>query len=193
MRTLSLVCLVTLLALQIPSTHAESYPLGVEAFGGWDMPVVQEDIASGPMFGMSVRGYLIAFLHGQLLFCSTSQGDEDKSVTPLGESSITETLKGGTLTSLGARLLFTGKNPAPVWPYGFIGISTNKFAPGERDKETLFGTSWGGGLAISLYRDLVYVDLSTGLLVMPIADNKASRKNWQTSLGLMYLFHIPME
>jgi hypothetical protein len=193
MKNLCLVCLAVLMALQIPTACAETYPLGVEAFGGWDMPVIQEDIASGPLFGLSVRGHLLAFLHGQLLFSSTSQGDEDKSVTPFGEASFTETLTGGTLTSIGARVLFAGKNPAPIWPYGFIGISTNNFAPGERDKETLLGTSWGGGVAFSVYRDLVYVDLSTSLLVMPIADNKASRKKWQTSLGLMYLFHIPMK
>jgi hypothetical protein len=193
MRAFFAICLSILFVALASPLHAKSYPLGVEAFLGYDMPLVQDDIGSGMMYGLSVRGHLFAFLHGQLIFRGSTQADEDKSVTPIGQGSITETLEGGSLTGFGANLLFAGKNPARVWPYGFIGISTNNFAPGKRDSETLFGSSWGGGLAISLYRDLVYADISTSLLVMPIEDNEASRKNWQTTVGIMYLFQIPMK
>ena len=192
MRTfLSVGLLILFIALASP-VHAKSYPLGVEAFFGWDAPLVQEDIGSGQMWGVSVRGHLLAFLHAQLVFRATGQGDKDKSVTPFGQASLTETLEGGTLTGFGANLLFAARDPAPIWPYGFVGISTNNFDPGKRDKEALFGHSWGGGLAISLYRNLVYVDIGTSFLIMPIEGNKASRKNWQATLGLMYLFQIPM-
>lgn len=193
MRAFFAFCFLVLFVAQIPLAHARSYPLGVEAFFGWDAPLVQEDIGSGQMWGVSVRGHLLAFLHAQLVFRATGQGDKDKSVTPIGRPSLTETLEGGTLTGFGANLLFAARDPAPIWPYGFVGISTNDFAPGKRDKEALFGHSWGGGLAISLYRNLVYADISTSFLVMPIEGNKASRKNWQATLGLMYLFQIPMK
>ncbi len=177
----------------IPAALADSYPLGVEAFGGWDMPLVQQDIGSGAMYGVAVRGHIIAFLHGQLVFRASAQGDQDETVTPIGQSSLVATLEGGSLTGFGANILLAGKKPTMVWPYGFVGISTNKFAPGERDSETFFGTSWGCGLSVSLYRNLIYADVSTSLLVMPIENNSASRKNWQTSIGLMYFFQIPMK
>ena len=192
MRTLVIVCLLTLFALSVPYAQAKSYPLGVEAFGGWDEPLVQDDIAGGTMFGLSVRGHLIAFLHAQLVFRSTSQGNQDIGINPIGTGSITETLEGGTLTGFGANLLLAGRDPGMVWPYAFIGIYSNNFKPGNRDSETLFGHAWGGGLAMNLYRNLVYADVATGFLIMPIEGGEATRKNWQTTVGLMYMFQIPM-
>jgi hypothetical protein len=185
--------LLAILLFGIPVAFAGSYPLGVGAFGGWDMPLVQQDIGSGPMYGVALRGHIIAFLHGQLVFRASAQGDQDKTVTPMGQSSLVATLQGGSLTGFGANLLLAGRKPAMIWPYGFIGISTNKFAPGKRDSETFFGSSWGGGLSVSLYRKLIFADINTSLLVMPIENNSASRKNWQTGIGLVYFFQIPMK
>ncbi len=193
MRTLLIICLLSLFALSIPYAQAKSYPLGVEAFFGWDAPLVQEDVNSGQMWGVSVRGHLLAFLHGQLVFRSTSQLDKDIDVQPIGTAPITETLEGGSLTGFGANLILAGRDPASIWPYGFVGIYSNNFKPGNRDSETLFGHAWGGGLAINLYHNLVYADVSTSLLIMPIEGGEATRKNWQATLGLMYMFQIPMK
>jgi len=185
--------LLAISVITVPAAFAGSYPLGVELFGGFDMPLVQEDVGSGPMYGISVRGHVISIFHAQLVFRGSSQGDKDESITPIGAPSLTETLQGGSLTGFGLNVLLAGKKPALVWPYGFIGISTNSFAPGQRDKETLLGTSWGGGLAVSLYRNIVYADANASLLVMPIENNSASRKNLQIGVGLMYMFQIPMK
>jgi hypothetical protein len=193
MKKLCFIFLFALVALQVSSANAGTYPLGVEAFGGFDMPLVQEDVGSGPMYGISVRGHIFSIFHGQLVFRGSSQGDKDETVTPVNAASITETLKGGSLTGFGLNVLLATKNPKRVWPYGFIGISTNSFAPGKRDKETLWGSSWGGGMAINLYRNLIYADVNASLLVMPIEDNSASRKNAQIGVGLMYMFQIPMK
>ncbi|MFH1011514.1 MAG: hypothetical protein V1784_09820 [bacterium] len=193
MRIISRFCLLTVVVVMVPAAFAGSYPLGVELFGGFDMPLVQEDVGSGPMYGISVRGHLISIFHAQLVFRGSSQGDKDETVTPVGAASLTETLEGGSLTGFGLNVLLAGKKPALIWPYGFVGISTNSFSPGERDKETLLGTSWGGGLAVSLYRNMVYADANASLLVMPIEKNSASRKNLQIGVGLMYMFQIPMK
>ena len=193
MRTRFIICLLALFALSFSCAQAKSYPLGVEAFFGWDAPLVQEDVNSGQMWGVSVRGHLFALFHGQLVFRSTSQGDKDIGVNPIGAASITETFEGGTLTGFGANLILAGRDPALIWPYAFVGIHSNNFKPGNRDSETLFGHAWGGGLAISLYRNLIYADVSTSLLIMPIEGNEATRKNWQTTVGLMYMFQIPMK
>jgi hypothetical protein len=193
MRTLLIFCLLSLFALSIPYAQAKSYPLGVEAFGGWDEPLVQDDVAGGAMFGVSVRGHIIAFLHGQLMFRSTSQGDKDVGVHPIGTASFNETLEGGTLTGFGANLILAGRDPASIWPYGFVGLFSNNFKPGNRDSENLFGHVWGGGVAFNLYNKLIYADVNTSLLIMSIESGNATRKNWQTMVGLMYMFQIPMK
>jgi hypothetical protein len=193
MKVLSRLFFLSIFLIAAPGLFASSYPLGVELFTGFDMPLVQDDVGNGAMYGVSVRGNLVSFLHAQLVFRGSSQGDKKESVTPIGAASLTETLQGGSLTGFGINLLLAAKKPALIWPYGLIGISTNNFAPGKRDKQTLWGTSWGGGLAVNLYRNLIYADANTTLLVMPIENNSASRKNWQTGVGLMYMFQIPMK
>jgi hypothetical protein len=193
MKVLSRLFFLSIFLIMAPAAFCVTYPLGVELFGGFDMPLVQEDVGNGAMYGVSVRGNVVSILHAQLIFRGSSQGDKKETVTPIGVGSLTETLQGGSLTGFGLNLLLAAKRPTTIWPYGFIGISTNNFAPGKRNKETLWGTSWGGGLAVSLYRNLIYADVNTSLLVMPIENNSASRKNWQTGVGLMYMFQIPMK
>jgi hypothetical protein len=193
MKVLPRLFFLSIFLIMAPAAFCGSYPLGVELFGGFDMPLVQEDVGNGAMYGVSVRGHLVSILHAQLVFRGSSQGDKTETVTPIGAASVKETLAGGSLTGFGLNLLLAGKNPARIWPYGFIGVSTNNFAPGKRDKETLWGTSWGGGLAVNLYRNLIYADANASLLVMPIENNSASRKNCQIDVGLMYMFQIPMK
>lgn len=186
MRMLSLVVLVVALAL--PTWAA--YPLGVGVHGGYDMPVIQGDVGAGPLFGISVRGNIVGPLHGQLLFRSTSQADVEEDIDFPGEPTLT--IPGGTLTGFGLNLLLAKKDPASFWPYFHLGVSSNSLAPGAdfKEDESLSGISGGIGAGINLYQRKVYLDINTGLLVMPFHDNNASRKNWQTMLGVQYFIPI---
>jgi len=186
MRMLSLVVLVVALAL--PTWAA--YPLGVGVHGGYDMPVIQGDVGAGPLFGISVRGNIVGPLHGQLLFRSTSQADVEEDIDFPGEPTLT--IPGGTLTGFGLNLLLAKKDPAGFWPYFHLGVSSNSLAPGAdfKEDESLSGISGGIGAGINLYQRKVYLDINTGLLVMPFHDNNASRKNWQTMLGVQYFIPI---
>jgi hypothetical protein len=171
---------------------AGTYPIGVGVYGGYDVPVLQQDVGSGAMWSAAVRGNIWRFVHGQIVVRGTSQGDrEEKLEFGNGQS---ETLKypGGKLTGFGLNLLFAAKNPASVWPYGLFGFSSNSFEPGSKNKdsETLMGWSVGGGMGVNLYQKTIYLDVNTSLLVMPFHDNKASRKNWQSLVGVQYF--IPL-
>ncbi|NUO18531.1 hypothetical protein HUU59_03700 [bacterium] len=167
-----------------------AYPLGVGIHGGYDMPVIQEDVGAGPVFGVSVRGNIVGPLHGQLFFRSTSQADVEEDIDFPNEPTLT--IPGGSLTGFGLNLLLAKKTPASVWPYLQLGVSTNTVSPGVdyKEEESLSGISGGGGAGFNLYQRKVYLDVSTSLLVMPFHDNKASRKNWQTMLGVQYFIPI---
>jgi opacity protein-like surface antigen len=172
---------------------AESYPLGITAYSGFDVPVIQTDVGSGPMYGLAVRGNIWKFVHGELFFRGTSQGDVTEDA-PFGDQTESITFKGGSLTGFGLNVLLAAKNPVSVWPYGLIGISSNTLKHGDsyKEKKTLVGYSFGGGLGINLYDKMLYLDINTALLVMPFHDNKASRKNWQSRAGIQYYIPIRM-
>lgn len=189
MKRIALLFLV--LAVVLPAAAA-TYPLGVGLYGGYDMPLLQQDVGSGAMWSIGVRGNIWSFFHGQLLVRGTSQGDVEEELE-FGNSTETLTYKGGTLTGFGLNILLAGKNPANIWPYGLVGLSSNSLGFGDDFKEddSLLGWAFGGGLSINLYNRTVYLDANTSLLVMPFHDNKASRKNWQTLVGVQY--YIPIK
>ncbi len=186
MRILGIILVVCLLALPALA----DYPLGVGLHGGFDLPVIQEDVGQGPIFGISVRGNIVGPLHGQLLFRSTSQGDVEEDIDFPGEPTLT--IPGGTLTGFGLNLLLAKKNPASFWPYLHLGVSSNSVSAGAdyKEDESLTGMSGGFGAGINLYQRKIYLDVMTSLLVMPFHDNNASRKNWQTMLGVQYFIPI---
>lgn len=180
---------VALMAL--PLLALADYPLGIEAYTGYDFPVIQQDVGAGSMVGFGVRGNIWKAFHGEVIFRSTSQGDAEVD----GEfGDVTETIKlaGGTLSGFGFNLLIAGKDPKSFWPYFYLGVSSNSLKKGESylEDEDLTGMGGGLGTGINLYQKKFYLDFSTGLLVMPFHDDEASRKNWQTKLGLQYFIPI---
>ena len=190
MKTVVLVCLaVAGLALPV---LAGSYPLGIGVSMGYDFPVIQEDVGAGSMWGFNVRGNVVGPLHAQLLVRGTSQGDVEEDLGDDFPNEPTLTIPGGTLTGFGLNLLIGAKNPVNFWPYGLLGVSSNSLAPGASYKkdESLTGWSFGGGFGINLYHKKVYLDVNTSLLVMPFHDDKASRKNWQSLIGVQYFIPI---
>ncbi|MCB9357929.1 MAG: outer membrane beta-barrel protein [Calditrichaeota bacterium] len=186
MKILGMFVLAGLLA----TAARADYPLGVGLHGGYDMPVIQEDVGAGPVFGVSVRGNIVGPLHGQLVFRSTSQGDVEEDIDFPGEPTLT--IPGGTLTGFGLNVLLAAKEPQSFWPYFHLGLSSNSLSPGADYKkdESLTGMSGGVGAGINLYQKQIYLDIMTSLLVMPFHDDNASRKNWQTMLGVQYFVPI---
>jgi hypothetical protein len=185
--------LAVLVCAALPAL-ADTYPLGIGAYGGYDMPVIQDDVGKGPMWAVGVRGNVWHFVHAQLFVRGTSQGDVTKTAE-FGDATEDLIFKGGTLTGFGLNVLLAKHDPASVWPYALLGVSTNSLKPGEsfKKKETLMGWCFGGGLGINLYDKKIYLDVNTSLLVMPFHDNKASRKNWQSFAGVQYFIPIKVK
>jgi hypothetical protein len=185
-----LLLILALMGLAVLPGLAATYPLGIGAYGGYDYPVIQEDVGAGPMWAFGVRGNIWKLFHGQLIVRGTSQADVEEDIDFPNEPTLT--IPGGTLTGFGFNLLLAAKNPVNFWPYGLLGVSSNSLAPGAsyKEDESLTGWSFGGGFAINLYNRALYLDLNTSLLVMPFHDDKASRKNWQTLAGFQYFIPI---
>jgi hypothetical protein len=186
----SLFAILLLCVLGAGLASAGTFPVGVKVFSGYDMPIIQDDVGKGTMFGASVRAHAWGPFHGELYFRSTSQSSVDVSTDIPTDPTIT--FAGGTLSGFGLNLLIAAKGPASVWPYFLLGVSSNSRKPGEsfQEDKTLTGWSFGGGTGINLYNRALYLDINTSLLLMPMDNNKASRKNWQTLVGIQYFIPI---
>jgi hypothetical protein len=110
---MKLVSVLILAAIMAVPALAD-YPLGVGLHGGYDMPVIQQDVGAGPVFGFSVRGNIVGPLHGQIVFRSTSQADVEEDIDFPGEPTLT--IPGGTLTGFGLNALLAAKNPRTSGP-----------------------------------------------------------------------------
>lgn len=174
---------------------AGTYHLGVAAYGGYDYPVIQDDVGPGFMWSAGLRGNIWKFVHGEVVFRGSQQGDKDQDLD-FGNGQVeTITFKGGDLSGFGINLLFAHKDPVSVWPYASIGWSSNKFKPGYtsgKGEQTLTGWGYGGGIGFNLYQKQIYLDLGASLLLMtiPDTDNKATRKNGQVRAGIQYFIPI---
>lgn len=187
MKKLLIICMSLLFGAT--ASYAD-YPLGIGLHGGFDFPVLQEDVGEGPMWGVSVRGNVWSFVHAQLIVRGTSQADVEEDIDFPNEPTLT--FAGGTLTGFGLNVLLGKQDPVNVWPYFLMGLSSNSLSPGEdfKEDEDNLGMSVGGGLGINLYNRQLYLDANTSLLVMPIHDDNASRKNWQSMIGIQYFIPI---
>jgi hypothetical protein len=178
-------------AIALPAA-ARTWNLGVGPYGGYDMPVIQTDVGAGPMWGVGVRSNLWHFVHGQVFVHGTSNADKNENLDFGNGQTETVTYKGGTLTGYGIHLLLAHAEPVSVWPYALVGLSSNsqKFGDSFKKSASYMGWDFGGGLAVNLYEKLLYIDANTTFLVMPFHSNKATRKNWQTLVGLQYFIPI---
>lgn len=170
---------VALLALSAGVASAGS--IGAGAFAGVSIPVVQEDVAQGAMFGLRFPVKLVPLFTAEPYFASSSLGDKDVEV-----EDVTYTREGFDATAFGVNAMLTMGGPVQFYP--FVGIGSTKLERSGADDS--FTTYSGGlGLGISPMPKLT-VHLRGELQV--VADGEASRKFGNVTLGASYaLFSMP--
>ena len=170
------------LVLWACGAHAVGVTLG--GFGGYNIPIVQDDAGPGPLFGLRVK------LNSELpfvvepYFLTVSEGDVDHS-----EDDLEFTQEGGSFTSFGLDLAFGGYRDEPGANLYFVaGIGAYSREPGQeyRDKETQFGFDVGLGI-VWKFSSMLDFDLSGRLLTFMLSDG-GSRKSGGIAAGLNYYF-----
>lgn len=165
-RTL-LAAVVMLLACSAVQAQAPS--LGIGAFGGVNIPIVQDDQGNGTVFGIRARVKLLPFLVAEPNFLLSKWGDPDAiDGIVLGE--------GSKITGFGLDATLGGL-PGSVGfkPFFFAGIGSFKI----KNDLTGFDESnigYKGGLGIGLGLSPKFdVDVRGGLLVVPQEDGGSKK------------------
>jgi hypothetical protein len=177
--------LAGVLALALLPAAARAATIGIGAYGGSSIPLVQEDNGSGSMYGLRVPVGLIPMVTVEPFYASTSGGS--KSQTAAG---VTLTRDGIDVTSYGANLLLTFGGVVQMFP--FAGVSSNHLKRAGLDA-TQTGYDFGLGLGFKL----PLVGLSANVrgaanIVTDPASTEASRKWGEVTVGVAYnLFKFP--
>jgi hypothetical protein len=131
-----------LLAAALLTGVAGAATVGIGAFGGVGIPILQDDNGRGTEFGIRVPVSLIPLVTVEPYFLSSSGTDKTQDLG--GGVSVTRT--GIDVTGFGANAMLTMGGPLQFYPY--VGIGSHKL---KRDgvEETRTTYSFGLGIGIS--------------------------------------------
>jgi hypothetical protein len=170
-----------LAALLATTGVARAGSIGIGAFGGWSVPVLQEDQGQGSLYGLRVPVHLLPLLTVEPFYAETSLGDKTIDLAP----GVSTTREGSSVDSYGLNAILTMSGPVTFYPFAGIGSSTFK-RTGENETFTAYYLGLGLGLSpIPKFS----IDLRAEMQVA--ADGDVSRKITNITLGASYAL-IPL-
>jgi len=178
-----LLVLLILLIFLTPYIHGQGLKLGVGAFGGLNMPVVQDDQKTGSVFGFRARLQLLPFLSAEPNLTFGKWGKPD----PVDDVELG--IDGSKITSFGVDVLLGSMNSIKGFkPFGIIGVGIYKIKNDDTGyDESKPGFSGGLGFGIGL-TPLLDFDICGRLIVAPQEDG--SKKALFITAGINYYFTL---
>jgi len=172
------VCCAALALFAFAST-ASAGGIGIGAFGGVSVPVVQDDNGQGTMLGVRVPVSLIPLLTLEPYYAKTTGGDKDQEV-----GGTTFTRSGIDLTSYGANVMLTFGSGFQMYPYA--GIGTTKSERSGLDASST-GYNFGLGFGISPPALKLAIHLRGELAAVLEEDATQSARKWaNVTVGVSY-------
>ena len=134
--------ILMLFGLALLPCTAGATSIGVGAFGGMSIPVLQDDNGQGTMMGLRAPVSLLPLVTVEPYFAKASGGDKDQDI-----EGTTITRDGLDITGFGANVLLTFGGKTQFYP--FAGIGSYKLARAGSDDLTNTAYTFGLGLGIS--------------------------------------------
>ena len=173
MAVLLLFCLTSVVS-------AAKFSLG--AFGGVNIPILQEDVSNGTVFGIKGRVMVMPFLGLEPNFVMSKYGDKDMDVLEQ-----TMTRKGGDINSFGLdAVLGTFGGFSKVHFYGLAGINSNSMKRDGIPNQTRLGISIGTGVEF-MAMDVLSIEVRARVHSISL-EGGGGRDNVELTGGLNYYF-----
>lgn len=158
------------LGLAEPSAALPLAKVGIGGYGVTNIPIVQDDAKSGPLFGIRGRIGLLSILMVEPSINFLKSGDGEEAGV---------TFEGPKATSYAFNLILKG---GPTYATAGIGWSSLEI-PGGTGKSDEPTYNFGGGIELGF--GPVSVDVSPRLFIIETAD-KGSRKSLAVMAGINY-------
>ncbi len=179
MKRLANVALIAL-ALTASASRAHAVSIGAEAFGGMNIPILQDDADQGTVFGVRFPVNVLPLLTAEPWFAKSALGD--KSVTVVG---IPYERDGGDLTAFGINARLGGFSGPGLSFFPYAGLGSYKLTrSGSADIDKV-GYDLGLGLNLTPAPKLG-IGLRGQFDMIPTGST--SRKYGEVQIGLSYSF-----
>lgn len=178
-KSISVLGAILFLLIMVSSTSAARF--GIGGFAGMNIPLAQEDVESGILYGAKGRIPLLPFLGVEPNFVY-SKGDKDFDIG--GQSMSRGTL---TITSFGADLVLG--NPIGFSRgrfYALLGANANILKRKGMEDQTQFGLSFGAGFEF-LPTEVLGIEVRARYHGISL-EGGGGRNNLELSGGLNYYF-----
>lgn len=174
---------MTVFVAAVTSTAAAmETTVGAQIFAGASMPIVQDDVATGAIFGLRLPVQLWTVLSVEPYFASSSMGRAEQQI-----GSSTYAREGFDVTAFGANVLF-GFGSGVFRCSPFVGIGAHELTRSGSEDIDDVGYNFGLGLRIS---PTARWSIDARGEVNAVATGSTSRKFGNLTLGLGYTF-FPM-
>lgn len=172
---------LTLVLLATSAGVASAGSIGLGAFAGMSIPLLQEDVSQGAMFGLRVPVKLVPLVTAEPYYASSSLGDKDETI-----GGLSYTREGFDETAFGLNAMLTMGGPVQFYP--FVGLGQTKL---ERSGSDLSLTTYNFGLGLG-FVPMPKVSVHVRGELQMAVDGEASRKFGNVTLGASYaLFSMP--
>ena len=179
------VLFIGLVALALMPGVARAVSIGIGAYGGTSIPVLQGDNGSGSVFGIRAPVNFVPMLTVEPFWAKTSGGDKTQTAGPLRV-----TFPGIDVTTYGANVLFTFGGGLQLYPFAGVSSSTLK-RTGLDASQTGYDFGLGLGFKLPLVGLSAHARGQVDIITDP-ASSQASRKSAEVTVGVSYaLFHFP--
>lgn len=181
MRKIIYLILLALFLAGIPSVaSAERFSIG--GFVGLNIPIGQEDVSNGTLFGAKGRALLLPFLGVEPNFVFSEYGDREHDI-----DGVTMTRKGGDVTSFGVDgVVGTFSGFSQVRFYGLFGVNSNTTKREGLPDKTRLGIALGAGIEF-LPSDMFSLEVRARIHAIS-SEGGGGRDNLELSAGLNYYF-----
>jgi hypothetical protein len=172
-----------LAVLALCAGRAGAAEIGVGAFGGVSIPVLNDLSKQGTQFGARVPVNLLPLLTVEPFFATSSLGDAEETFV-----GISYTRDGGKVTGFGANALLTFGSPAfRLFP--IVGIGSYKTERDGAEELTDIGYNFGLGVGFS---PIPKLSVSVRGELNMIVTDETSQKAANVTVGASYaVFSIP--
>jgi hypothetical protein len=172
---------LTLVLLAVSAGASSAASIGVGPFAGMSIPILQDDVDNGTMFGLRAPVKLVPLVTVEPYYASSSLGDKDVTIAGIGY-----TREGFDEKAYGLNAMLTLGGPVQFYP--LVGIGQTKL---ERAGTDLSLTTYNAGLGLGISPMPKLTIHIRGELQMAV-DGGASRKFGNATIGASYaLFSMP--
>jgi hypothetical protein len=173
---------LSLVLLALSAGVACAGHIGIGAYAGMSYPVLQEDVASGTLYGLRAPVALTPLFTFEPYYASASLGDKDETV-----AGITYTRAGFDETAYGLNAMMTTGGPVQFYPLVGVG-KTQLTREGSSDLNL---TTWNLGLGLG-FVPMPKLSIHIRGEMQMAMDGDASRKFTNLTVGASYaLFNMP--